>query len=75
VQAWTSDDDTISAILLGQAITFSPGGDDNEVTGFVGATATTSLGSGTSAFLDGEVYVDEEGLAGSEARGGIKVSF
>ena len=75
VEAWTSDSDRISAELLGQAISFSPGGDDNAVTGFVGATATVSLGAGAAAYLDGEVHFGDDGVARSEAHGGIKISF
>ena len=75
VEAWSSDDDTISAVLLGQAISFSPGGDDDEVTGFVGATATTNLGPNASAFIDGEIHMDDDGLSRTEARGGVKFGF
>ncbi len=75
VEAWTSNNDDVSAVLLGQAISFSPGGDDEEVTGFVGATASTRLGSNMIAFVDGEVHMGEDGFARSEARGGIKISF
>ena len=75
VEAWTSDDDNVSAVLLGQAISFSPGGDDDEVTGFAGATATTSLGPGASAFVDGEVHLGDDGVSRTEARAGFKVGF
>ena len=75
VEAWTSDSDRVSAVLLGEAISFSPGGDDNEVTGFAGVTATVSLGRGAAAYLDSEVHFGDDGFARSEARGGIKINF
>jgi len=75
VEAWSSDNDKVSATLLGQAISFNPGGDDDEVTGFVGVTGTTNLGYGATAFVDGEIHAGEDGLARTEARGGVKVVF
>ena len=75
VEAWSSDGDSVSAVLLGQSISFNPGGDDDEVTGFVGVTGTTNLGAGASAFIDGEIHMGEDGLSRTEARGGVKVSF
>ena len=75
VEAWTSDNDNVSAVLLGQAIAFAPGGDDSQVTGFIGATATTRLSASASAFLDGEVHAGDDGLTRSEARAGVKVNF
>jgi outer membrane autotransporter protein len=73
VEGWMSDDDAISAVLIGQAISFNAGGDD-EVTGFIGATATSHFG-GLSAFVDGEVHVGEDGFGRAEARAGIAMNF
>ncbi len=75
VEAWSSNNDNVSAVLLGQAISFNPGGDDHEVTAFLGVTATASLGYGAMAFVDGEAHADGDGIARTEARGGMKVSF
>ncbi|MCH9765477.1 MAG: autotransporter domain-containing protein [Alphaproteobacteria bacterium] len=75
IEAWSSDHDTISAILLGQTLSFNPGGQDDEVTGFVGATASTNLGGGASAFVDGEIHVDDDGFSRAEAHAGFKIQF
>ena len=75
VEAWSSDNNNVSAVLLGQAISFNPGGDDDEVTGFLGVTGTSNLGHGAMAFVDGEIHADGDGIARTEARGGVKVVF
>lgn len=75
IEAWSSDNDSVSAVLLGQAISFNPGGDDDEVTGFLGMTATANLGYGATGFVDGEIHAGENGIARTEARGGVRVSF
>ena len=75
VEAWAADNDTISAVLLGQAISFNPGGDDDEVTGFVGATVATSLSAGTSVFFDSEIHMGDDRISRTEARAGLKVHF
>ena len=75
VEGWTSDDDRVSAVLLGEAITFNPGGEDDQVTGFIGATGSLTMGDGVNGILDGEVHIDEDGYARAEARGGVTISF
>ena len=75
VEAWSSDRGTISGRLLGQAISFEPGGDDSDVTIFAGASASTALGTGATAFLDGEVHAGDTGIARSEAHAGLRFNF
>lgn len=75
IEAWGSDDDTVSGTLLGQAVSFTPGGNDDDVTGFVGATASTTLGGGAHAFVDAEIHAGDDGYVRAEAHGGIRVSF
>jgi len=75
VEAWSSDSDNVSAVLLGQTLSFRPGGQDDEVTGFVGATATANLDGNTTLYLDGEMHFDGDGYSRSEARGGFRVRF
>lgn len=74
LEAWSSDHDNVSGVLLGQVVSFTPGGDDDDVTGFVGATATTKFGSAT-AFVDGEIHVGDDGYTRSEAHAGIRIPF
>ncbi|MCP4779407.1 MAG: autotransporter domain-containing protein [Hyphomicrobium sp.] len=75
IEGWTSDNGNVSAVLLGEAISFNPGGEDDEVTGFVGATGSIDMTSGLSALIDGEVHVDDDGYARAEARAGITINF
>jgi outer membrane autotransporter protein len=75
IEAWTSDNDAVSAVLLDQSISFNPGGKDDEVTGFVGATASVDIANGASAVIDMEVHGGEEGIVRSEARAGVTINF
>ncbi|MGH1419887.1 MAG: autotransporter domain-containing protein [Hyphomicrobiaceae bacterium] len=75
IEGRTSDNDAISAVLIGQAISFNPGGDDDEISGFIGATATSYFGRSVSAFVDGEIHRDDDGLARVETRAGVTVAF
>jgi outer membrane autotransporter protein len=75
IEAWTADNDTVSAVLLGKSISFNPGGKDDEVTGFVGATASVDIANGASAVIDMEVHGGEEGIVRSEARVGVTINF
>jgi hypothetical protein len=75
IEAWTADNDTVSAVLLGESISFNPGGKDDEVTGFVGATASVDIANGASAVIDMEVHGGEEGIVRSEARAGVTINF
>jgi hypothetical protein len=75
IEAWTAENDAVSAVLLGQSISFNPGGKDDEVTGFVGATASVDIANGASAVIDMEVHGGEEGIVRSEARAGVTINF
>ena len=75
VEASTSDSGNVSGVLLGQAITFDPGGDDETVTGFLGITATSNLGANAHVYFDGEVHAGEDNIERSEARAGIIVRY
>lgn len=74
IEAWGSNSETVSGTLLGQAVSFDPGDDDDDVTGFVGATATTHLGSATFV-VDGEIHLDDDGYTRSEAYAGLRIPF
>lgn len=75
VEGWSSDNDTVSAVLIGRAVSFDPGGSSDQITGFFGATASTQLGANVSAFIDGEVHAGDDGFLHSEARAGLTARF
>lgn len=75
VEARTSDNDSVSTTLNGTAIAFSPGGADDDVTGFAGATLETRIDGGIQAFADAEFHAGSEGTLRTEARFGLKVRF
>lgn len=76
VEGSTSDDDTITGTLLGQAVAFNAGGDDNEVSGlFLGASASAGITDSVFALVDVEVPLGEEGIDRTEIRGGIAIRF
>lgn len=75
VEAWSSSSEQMTASLLGQSIAFAPGGRKDEVTGFIGLTATPSLGGGLSAFVDGEVHLGTDGISRTEGRAGLVLRF
>lgn len=75
VEAWSSSSEQMTATLLGQSIAFAPGGRKDEVTGFIGLTATPSLGGGVSAFVDGEVHLGTDGISRTEGRAGLVLRF
>ena len=73
IEAWSSDNERISGVLLGQALSFKPGGEQDDFTGFVGVTGTTTLGrEGLHAFVDFEIHAEDDGFARSQAQGGIR---
>lgn len=75
IEAWSSDNGAISASLLGQAVSFDPGGSDHEATGFVGSTTTAKLAGNVSLFFDNEVHFAGHGLARAESRASLKIRF
>lgn len=75
VEGRTSDNDSVSAVVLGQAISFNPGGDDEEVTGFAGVTLNVATAGGLEVFADAELHAGEDGIARSEARLGVTIGF
>jgi len=56
IEGRTSHGHNVSAVLLGQAISFDPGGENDEVTGLAGVTVSVDVAGGVSAFADAEVH-------------------
>ncbi len=75
VEGRTSDSDNVSAVLIGQAISFNPGGKNDELTGFLGATASFDTSMGLGLLLDGEIHGSDDGFARAEGRAGVKIAF
>ncbi len=74
VEAYSSDADNVSVTIAGQGLSFAPGGDDDEVTGFIGARLSTNLGGSASLFMDGEAHFGD-GTTRYEGRLGAAVHF
>ncbi len=74
IEAWGGNHDTVSGVLLGQTVALTPVGDDDDVMGLVGITATAKFGSATG-FVDGEVNIGEDGYSRAEAHAGIRIPF
>ncbi len=74
VEAYSSDADNVSVTIAGQGLSFAPGGDDDEVTGFIGARLSTNLGGSASLFMDGEAHFGD-GNTRYEGRLGAAVHF
>ncbi len=69
----SSGDLTVS--MLGQSVTFDPGGDDREVTGFTGFSASRDFSDTMNVFVDGETHFSGDGFSHLNARGGVKAVF
>ncbi len=74
VEAYSGDADNVSVTIAGQGLSFAPGGDDGEVTGFIGARLSTNLGGSASLFMDGEAHFGD-GTTRYEGRLGAAVHF
>ncbi|MEO1206248.1 MAG: autotransporter domain-containing protein [Pseudomonadota bacterium] len=74
IEVWGADHDTVSGVLIGQAVAFTPVGGDDDVTGLVGVTATTTFGSAT-AVVDSEIHLGEDGYTRAAAHAGIRIPF
>ncbi len=74
VEAYSGDADNVSVTIAGRGLSFAPGGDDDEVTGFIGARLSTNLGGSASLFMDGEAHFGD-GTTRYEGRLGAAVHF
>ncbi len=74
VEAYSGDADNVSVTIAGRGLSFAPGGDDDEVTGFIGARLSTNLGGSASLFMDGEAHFGD-GNTRYEGRLGAAVHF
>ncbi len=75
IEATSSDNDDVTGLLLGQAVSFDPGGSDDTVTGFVGVTATGRINDATFVFLDTEAHFTDDGNQRAEARAGVTIKY
>ena len=65
---------TIGAVLLGQAIPFATPGDNDVWAGFGGAEVALRTGN-IATFLAGEYYAFSDSSKVASARGGVRISF
>ncbi len=73
IEAYSSDADDVSVTIAGSSVSVTPGNDDT-VTGFVGARLSTNMGGAASLFADGEIHFGD-GMTRYEGRIGAALSF
>ncbi len=73
IEAYSSDADGVSVTIAGSSVNVTPGNDD-AITGFVGARLSTNLGGAASLFADGEAHFGD-GTTRYEGRLGAAVHF
>ncbi|MEP3599859.1 MAG: autotransporter outer membrane beta-barrel domain-containing protein [Stappiaceae bacterium] len=67
--------DTIDGALLGQNISFNPGGDDNTLGGYVGLSGEYDTGGGLVLSASTEGLIDTTGSYQFSGRAGVKFRF
>ncbi len=76
IEAMSGGDGTVSAVMLGQTVSFEPSSPRDRVTGFVGLTLSAHLAGSLSLFADGEVHAARfNRTARAEGRAGLKLRF
>ncbi len=73
IEAYSSDADDVSVTIAGSSVSVTLGNDD-AVTGFVGARLSTNMGGAASLFADGEIHFGD-GTTRYEGRIGAALSF